>query len=60
MLNDEKTVENKERLRRLKLARLKMYESQLQLQKKNGADNKTIHQTMKDISKIRRELGTSL
>ena len=45
-----------ERLKLLKRAKIKMLESQLQYQNKQGADDKTIHQTMKDLSHARAEL----
>ena len=54
---DAKTVYNQTRLRNLKRAKLKQLECQLQLQKKNGADNKVILQTMKDIQLVRSELA---
>lgn len=44
------------RLRNLKRAKLKQLECQLELQNKNNADSKTIHQTMKDISKVKSEI----
>lgn len=52
-----KTVYNRTRLRNLKRAKLKQLECQLQLHKKNGADNKVIHQTMKDIQLVQSELA---
>jgi len=53
---DDFTQYNRERLKLLKVARLKMLESQLQFQKKKGYDNKKIHQTMKDISHVKSEI----
>ena len=53
---DDFTQYNRERLKLLKRAKLKQLESQLQLQKKKGYDNKTIHQTMKDISHVKSEI----
>lgn len=47
---------NRERLKLLKQAKIKMLESQLQYQNKQGASDKTIHQTMKDLSRARIEL----
>ena len=51
-----KSRKDKEQLRRLKLASLKFHESKLELQKKKGADCKTIHQTMKDIYHVKKEI----
>ena len=51
-----KEVYNNIRLLNLKRAKLRQLECQLELQNKNGATDKEIHQTMKDISKIRREI----
>lgn len=47
---------NRERLKLLKQAKIKMLESQLQYQNKQGASDKIIHQTMKDLSRARIEL----
>ena len=44
-------------LRNIKRAKLKFLESKLQLQKKNNEDVTSIHQTMKDINKIKKELN---
>ena len=51
-------VYNETRLRNIRRAKLKFLESKLQLQQKKGADTKEIHQTMKDIQKVKTELGT--
>ncbi len=53
---DDFTQYNRERLKLLKRAKLKQLESQLQYQKKQGYDSKTIHQTMKDISYVKSEI----
>ena len=50
-------VYNRVRIKNLKRAKLKQKEKELELQHKNDASQKEIHQTMKDISKLRRELG---
>lgn len=47
---------NRERLKLLKIAKLKMLESKLQYQNKQGADEHTIHQTMKDIHHVKSEI----
>jgi len=47
---------NRERLKLLKTAKIKMLEKQLQYQNKQGTSDKTIHQTMKDLSRARSEL----
>ena len=47
---------NRERLKLLKQAKIKMLESQLKYQNKQGASDKIIHQTMKDLSRARAEL----
>ena len=52
-----KKVYNETRLRNLKRAKLKFKESELQLQQKQGADDKTIMQTMKEIQTIKSELN---
>ena len=46
-------------IRNIKRAKLKFLESTLQLQQKKGASNKEIHQTMKDISKLKKELNNN-
>ena len=55
-LTNVKKVYNQTRLRNLKRAKLKMLESQLQYQNKQGADEHTIHQTMKDIHQVKSEI----
>lgn len=55
-LTNRKSVDNVNRLRNLKLASLKFKESQLQLQIKNGIDDKTVAQTMTDISNLKAEI----
>ena len=55
MINEIDVI-NRTRLRNLKRAKLKQLESQLQYQKKQGYDSKTIHQTMKDISHVQSEI----
>ena len=47
---------NRERLRKLKLASLKYKESMLNYQIRKGYDDKTITQTMREISHIKSEL----
>ena len=49
-------VYNSIRLLNLKRAKLRQKEAELELLHKNGATDKEIHQTMKEISKIRREI----
>lgn len=49
-------VYNRIRLKNLKRAKLRQKEAELELQNKNNADVKEIHQTMKDINKLKREL----
>ena len=51
-----KKRDNQERLKLLKIGRLKMYESKLQLQIKNHESDKTILQTMKEISQVKSEI----
>lgn len=55
-MTNAKKVYNQTRLRNLKRASLKYKESQLQLQIKEGVDEKTITQTMKDISQLKSEI----
>lgn len=55
-----KEVYNSIRLKNIKRAKLRKKEAELELQHKNKADPKTIHQTMKSIQKLRRELGADL
>ena len=52
-----KEVYNNIRLLNLKRAKLRQKECELELQQKNKADPKQIHQTMKDISKIKSEIA---
>ena len=56
-MTNPKRVYNQTRLRNLKRAKLKFKESELQLATKNGADEKTINQIMKDISMLKTELN---
>lgn len=51
-----KEVFNNIRLKNLKRAKLRQKEAELELQNKNNADARTVHQTMKDISKLKAEL----
>ena len=53
-----KEVYNNIRLLNLKRAKLRQKESELELQNKNNANPKEIHQTMKDISKLKREIAS--
>lgn len=55
-MTNAKKVYNQTRLRNLKRASLKYHEAQLQLQIKEGVDEKTIAQTMKDISQLKSEI----
>jgi len=55
-LTYRKKRDNQERLKLLKIGRLKMYESKLQLQIKNHESDKTILQTMKEISQVKSEI----
>lgn len=57
MLKSTEQVYNETRIRNIKRAKLKYLESKLQLQTKQGADQKEIHQTMKDINKLQKELN---
>ena len=50
-------VYNRVRIKNLKRAKLKQKEKELELQQKNNASVKEIHQTMKEISKLKRELS---
>ena len=56
ILVNRKCVDNVNRLRNLKIASLKFKESQLQLQIKQGIDDKTVAQTMTDISNLKAEI----
>jgi hypothetical protein len=49
-------VYNSIRLLNLKRAKLRQKEAELELQYKNKASSKEIHQTMKDISKLKKEI----
>lgn len=51
-----KEVYNNIRLLNLKRAKLRQLECQLELQNKNGASQKEIHQTMKDINHVQKEI----
>ncbi len=53
-----KEVYNNIRLLNLKRAKLRQKESELELQNKNNVNPKEIHQTMKDISKLKREIAS--
>lgn len=55
-MTNKKSVDNVNRLRNLKRASLKFKESQLQLQIKQGIDDKTVAQTMTDISNLKAEI----
>lgn len=55
--NSEKKVFNQTRLRNIKRAKLKQKEAELQYYVNNGYDEKTIHQTMKDIKKLKLEIN---
>ena len=46
-----------EKLLLLKRAKLKQLETQLQYQQKNKKNTKEIHQTMKDIQNIKKEIS---
>ena len=52
-----KEVYNQIRLKNIKRAKLRQKEAELELQNKKQADPKTIHQTMKDINKLKKELS---
>ena len=56
-MDNARKIYNETHLRNLKRAKLKYLESTLQLQQKQGADSQTIHQTMKDIQKVKKELN---
>lgn len=56
ILVNGKCVDNVNRLRNLKVASLKFKEAQLELQIHEGVDEKTITQTMKDISNLKAEI----
>ena len=49
-------VYNRIRLKNLKRAKLRQKEAELELQNKNNADVKKIHQTMKEINKLHTEI----
>lgn len=51
-----KDVYNNIRLLNIKRAKLRQKEAELELQHKNNSDPKEIHQTMKDISKLKKEI----
>lgn len=51
-----KEVYNRTRIRNIKRAKLNQKECELQLQVKQGADEKTIAQQMSDISKLKAEI----
>ncbi len=52
-----KKIYNETRLRNIKRAKLKQKEAELQLYVNKGYDTKTIHQTMKDIEKLKLEIN---
>jgi hypothetical protein len=51
-----KDVYTRTRIRNIKRAKLKQKECELQLQKKQGADEKTILQTMKEIQQVKQDI----
>ena len=55
-MTNAKKVYNQTRLRNLKRASLKYKEKQLELQIREGVDEKTITQTRKDISQLKSEI----
>ena len=54
-----KEVYNSIRIKNIKRAKLRQKECELELLHKKGADAKDIHQTMKDINKLQRELNNN-
>ena len=52
-----KNKNNKERLKTIKRAKLKQKEAELNLYVNKGYDPKIIHQTMKDIQKLKLEIN---
>ena len=52
-----KEVYNQIRLNNIKRAKLRQKETELELLHKKGADPKEIHQTMKDINQLKKELN---
>ena len=55
-MDNAQKIYNETRIRNIKRAKLKFLESKLQLQQKNNDDVSLIHQTMKDINKLQKEL----